>query len=992
MPAPGVQVREFDLAAYLPVDANAIVGVIGPATKGPTNQLSSFTDEGNLVNYHGRPVDGHHAVRAAIRYTRYGNQLRFVRIAGSLLATAYAEQIKTVGSATIPIIRFEAASAGTWANGAVTVNITLNGSPATSFNVYVLFHGTLVERYDNLTNANAETTINNNSSYVRLTIHEDAGTTLPDSTIDSTTSQFVPLVLASGNDGAFASTSSEDSSTGGISAQESWSYSYTGSGAVYTQSEGRAIAPGTLSITDGTETFTDNGDGTLTGSVTGTGVVNYRTGEWMVTFAASPVGAVSVSYNAGTYEVIGSSSATEVTDSGAISRPGVAPGTVAIYDPRLDVLDIGDGTFAGINMSPATKIVPGSLTITTVDIADNQMTVTDDGNGAITGDVAAPGTIDYATGVITFAFNANIKNLQDVLASFRTMVEDDAVGGLSGDKIAGTINYQTGAWTLVYTLTPAGDHTPGRQDASSIMCVFRHCTVIEFGDNIETEFTGNLEEYPVKAGSVQIEYATGTYLTDDGAGNLTGAGGSGTINYQTGAIALDFSSAPASGFAIRAFYSPVIIHCTSKYAGPIGNERSTLTDGLFAWIDKSTSTPASPQAAQWYRFRVMFNNGGGSTAIETFDRLRTMAELIETVNDPSTGSEYVTLEETGVVGVPDIAFDSGAGQKLGMDGAFSNDDVIGAQVGPVFTGLQLFSNPENVPMHFITAPGLYHRQIQLAGINLCESRRCIWIFSIPDLDHTDKGAQFVNGEYNAASVGGTPVPTADVPYPPLAAINSSHAVNAFSWLQYYDQYVDAEVWEPGEAEILALAAKVQNQYEAWFPLAGLRRGQIGNVVSLRYSPTAGERERTYGLVGTRIEVINSFVDFVGQGIYLYGQRTMAREAKATDRLHVRWTANLIANALIVAGRQFVFELNDQILWREIKSAVDDILNPIAVKRGIYDYRIVCDATTNTPEVIQNEKKAICKLFIKFTEAAEIIEFQMIFTPTSADFSEVAPLG
>lgn len=990
---PGVSVKEFNLAAYVPAGSNAIVGMVGPATKGPVNEWNQFTAEGNLVNFHGRPVDRQHMIRAAIRYLRYGNQLNVVRIAGTLLNTAWVAQEKEVDGEIIPIIKFEAASAGTWANDVLKINISLNGDPASSYNIYVLFHGRIVERYDNLTNSTVETTINNNSEYIRVTLHDDAGTTLPDSTKDENIAQFVPMILTRGDDGAFASTKSEESSTGGISAQNTWSYSYSGSGTDYSKEEGRVIAPGTLAIDDGTETFTDNADGTLTGNNGGDGRVNYRTGSWDITFGAAPTTPVNVSYMAGTYEVLGSSSAAEATDSGTASRPGISAGSLVIHDPRDDIIDVGDGTFAAIAMTPAVKIVPGSVTIMTRNILNNVMTVTDDGNGVLDGDVAAPGTIDYTTGAISFSFAADIKNGEDVVAGFKTVVEDSGAGVLSGDSVAGTINYQTGEWTLVYTLTPAGDHTPRRADGGSIEGIFKHVTVAGVGDNTETEFTGTLEEYPIKPGSLTVLFAVGTTLSDDGNGNITGTGGTGTIDYQTGEFSLTFTSAPALGFAIEMSYDSIILHVTSLGAGPLGNERDPITDGIFAWLDKSDNSPMDPPSRQWYRFRVLFNNGtgAGAQAIETFDSLRSLDHLVDTING-NNGSEYVKIERTGYIGEPNIEYDGGDGQKAGMDGAFTAADVIGTQVGPVFTGLQLFSNPEAVPMHFITTPGLYHRQIQAAGIELCENRRCVWVFSIPDLEHTYDARDFVNGEYNAAAPGGIAIPTAQVPYPPLAAIDSSYAFCSFSWLQYYDQYAEAEVYEPGEGDIMALAAQVDTDYESWYPIAGLRRGQIINLSRLRYSPTEGERRATYGRVGTRIEVINSFVRFIGQGVYLYGQRTMSREVTATDRLHVRWTANLIANSLVLVGRRFPFELNDEILWREVRASVYNIIEPIMRKRGVYDYRIVCDATTNTPEVIQNEKKVIAKLFIQFTEAAEEIEFQMIFTPVTVDFAEVAPLG
>jgi hypothetical protein len=989
--AAGVTVTEYDLAAYLPRGSSAIFGIIGPMAKGPTDQLTTFTDPGNFVNYHGRPVNNQYCMRAGIRYLKYGNQLKVVRIAGTLLSTAYAVQRKSISGTEVDFIRFDAKSSGTWGNTDIKVNITHNST--SSYNVWVYFRGVRVERFDNVTNSNVETTINNNSNYINATLHASAGTTFPDSTVNSTTGQLVPLVLAGGDDGAFASTRS-DSSTGGIGAQNLWSYTIAASATTsYSGSEGRYIAPGTMTVADGTETFTDDGHGVLTGSVSGTGVVDYLTGEWSLTFAAAPTLATTVTYYAGTYEIIGSASDGTTNYEGTLSRYGSRPEYITIYMPREDQLDIGDGLTAAYSVTVGGPIVPGSISISTVSTANAAMTATDtDGDGNLSGDISS-GTINYTSGAIAVTFTSNVKNLEPIMATFKTTAVDNGSGVLAGDKVAGTINYQTGAWTLVFTLTPTGDHVPGLENAGSFETVFRHTTVAEFGDASETAFTGTLNEYPIKIGSVVVVHGSGATLTDNGDGTLTGAGGSGTINYYTGAYTLTFTGAPALGFPIQIYYDSIVLHTTCKYCGDIGNERTTITDGFFCWLDKDPNTPTTNPADQWYRFRVMFNNGSGATAVETFNALTTVAKVVETVNDATNGSDYVTIEETGVTGELDVSYDSSLGQKLGMDGAFTMADVIGEHVGPSYTGLQLFSNPETVPVHFLSAPGMWHRQVQLAGQELSESegRNAVWLFSIPDFENPYDARDFTNGEYNAATPGGVAVPTALIPYPPLATINSSHMFTIFPWTKYYDQYVDAEVWEPGEGQVAALLGRVERNFEAWFPIAGLRRGDLDDVVEIRYSPDKAQRAAISGLNGTRIEVVNSFVDFAGLGLYCYGHSTMAREATATDILSTRWTTNLIANALILKGRYLPFEINDEVLWREARSMVRGILEPIKRKRGIENYRVVCDATTNTADVIA-ARQFVCKVFIQFKQPAEEIEFQLIHTPLTTSFDEVAPLG
>jgi len=648
--AAGVVIQQRVGAVSNPAGTVGPMGMVGVATRGRTNKLYEFTDASNFTSELGNPISNHYGPRAALRYLKYGNQLKYIRVAGTLLRFAQVAQEQLVGSEIIPIITFTADSKGTWANDVLKVAINHNGSPASSYDVWVYFYDKLVESFTNLTNGNVETTINNNSEFITVALHMNAGTTFPDSTINTATEQHVFLILANGDDGAFASSKSEDSSAGGLANQNNWSYTLTpNTTLIYSNSEGKAIAPGSLVIATATpaESFVDNEDGTLTGSVTGTGFVDYDTGDWTVTFAAIPTANVTVAYDAGTTEVAGSTQAGTTNFSGSVGRRGVVSDTLTFFNPRNDQLDLGDGATAAYTPTLGPNIVRGSFTVTAIDVAGNTLTVTDDGSGALTGDVTAPGTINYVTGACSWTFSADVGNTQPITGKFKMHVIDDGAGVLAGDggNVSGTINYQTGAWTLVNTLTPAGDFVPDMEAGGEIQSVYQHCTVLGFGDAIEDTFSGTLEEYPVKPGSVVVQYGTSISFTDDGNGNLTpsSGAGTGTVNYYTGAISVTYTTAPAaSGFAVRATYDSIIVHVTCKYPSVIGNERTVLTDGLYVWVDKSPSTPAdTPFNQQWYRLRVFFNDGSGSAVIETFDLAQSVAALVTLVNDEVNGSSVI---------------------------------------------------------------------------------------------------------------------------------------------------------------------------------------------------------------------------------------------------------------------------------------------------------------------------------------------------------------
>ena len=189
MPAAGIDIRLFDAAVYAPQVTDAIVGMIGPATKGPTNRITDFTDEGNFVNQHGRPADrAMYGPRAGIRYLHRGNKLKYVRVAGRNLAVATL----VMGNAA-----------------ALT---------ATTYNVFVYFQGQLVESFLALDNGIVVSKINNGSSRVRVALATGAGATLPDSTVNTQTGALDRVSFVGGDDGAFAKTESAYSSTSGVAA------------------------------------------------------------------------------------------------------------------------------------------------------------------------------------------------------------------------------------------------------------------------------------------------------------------------------------------------------------------------------------------------------------------------------------------------------------------------------------------------------------------------------------------------------------------------------------------------------------------------------------------------------------------------------------------------------------------------------------------------------------------------------------------------------
>jgi len=213
-------------------------------------------------------------------------------------------------------------------------------------------------------------------------------------------------------------------------------------------------------------------------------------------------------------------------------------------------------------------------------------------------------------------------------------------------------------------------------------------------------------------------------------------------------------------------------------------------------------------------------------------------------------------------------------------------------------------------------------------------------------------------------------------------INSSYAVLDSGWKYQLDTYNNLLRLVPLNADIAGLVARTEFTNEAWFSPAGFNRGQLNNVVKLAYNPTQeAHRDELY----TR--QINPVVSFPGQGTILYGDKTMQTRPSAFDRINVRRLFIILEKAIATASKFFLFEQNDEFTRVQFKNLVVPFLKTIQARRGITDFKVVCDETNNTGEVI-DRNEFVADIFIKPTRSVNFISLNFVATKTGVNFSEV----
>ncbi|MAE56319.1 MAG: hypothetical protein CMK23_10010 [Porticoccaceae bacterium] len=212
--------------------------------------------------------------------------------------------------------------------------------------------------------------------------------------------------------------------------------------------------------------------------------------------------------------------------------------------------------------------------------------------------------------------------------------------------------------------------------------------------------------------------------------------------------------------------------------------------------------------------------------------------------------------------------------------------------------------------------------------------------------------------------------------------SSSYAVFDSGYKRQYDRYNDEYFWMPLNPDTAGLTARAEFTNDAWFSPAGLNRGFINNVVKLSFNPNQTDRDQLYP------NRVNPVVTFRGQGTLLYGDKTALSRPSAFDRINVRRLFIVLEKAIATAAKFQLFEFNDDLTRRTFVNAVEPFLAEISARRGITDFRVVCDTSNNTGQVIDGNR-FVADIYIKPARSINFITLNFVAVRTGVSFSEVA---
>ena len=289
-----------------------------------------------------------------------------------------------------------------------------------------------------------------------------------------------------------------------------------------------------------------------------------------------------------------------------------------------------------------------------------------------------------------------------------------------------------------------------------------------------------------------------------------------------------------------------------------------------------------------------------------------------------------------------------------------------ATAGNINSSYSLFANADSVDISLIMAGATTGTTVPNHLISIAETRKDCLVFVSP---------QYSDVVDNSGNEATDIAATADT------YTKSSFAVMDSGWKYQYDKYNDVYRWVPLNGDIAGLCVRTDNERDPWFSPAGLNRGIIKNVVRLAWNPTQAERDAIYK------KGVNSVVTFPGEGTILYGDKTLLNRPSAFDRINVRRLFIVLEKSIARAARSSLFEFNDEFTRAAFVNLVEPYLRNVQGRRGIFDFRVVCDSTNNTGEVI-DQNQFVGDIYIKPARSINYIQLNFVAVRTGVNFYEI----
>ena len=389
-----------------------------------------------------------------------------------------------------------------------------------------------------------------------------------------------------------------------------------------------------------------------------------------------------------------------------------------------------------------------------------------------------------------------------------------------------------------------------------------------------------------------------------------------------------------------------VVDAGGKFSGTKGTVLET-----FPFVSLATNAKTADGSSNY--IKDVINRTSGYIWNPGFDSDFTVANAGQAA---TTGLDYQL--SAGVRDVKLYAMDSGS-------------DATVLDVGDYITGFDQFEDKDQIQVDFLIAPSMASKTDAVTIVND--------LVSIAQ--GTRKDCVVVASPNKNAVVGATtPVTTSLETTDAFTA--SSYLVVDNNYLKVYDKYNDNFINIPAASSTAGIMAATDVNAAAWFSPGGPRRGQYLGVTSIAYSPNKAERDVLYR------KGVNPVANIPGQGLLLFGDKTKLARPSAFDRINVRRLFLVIERAIALAARNVMFEFNDEFTRANFVGVVEPFLRDVQGRRGITDFRVVCDETNNTSAVV-DRNEFVATILVKPARSINFVTLNFVAVRSGVDFAEIA---
>lgn len=538
------------------------------------------------------------------------------------------------------------------------------------------------------------------------------------------------------------------------------------------------------------------------------------------------------------------------------------------------------------------------------------------------------------------------------------------VGNVTSNTITGSFSLSVGSNTAALTFVSDGVVGAANTYANTIANSITVGDLITVGNaSIGTQY---MQVKTIGSVTANASVATFTLGFDSVYKLSTDYTASNTINGNTSVINVTRSWQ----YANRTNGAPA----TSNYVANFGN--SAAVDTLHAVVvdqdGQFTGAPGSVLEVYQNLSRATDAKSDNGASLYYKTVINDNSAYVWWANDRSGAASNTALNITSSTNSTPLTLDFAGG----TDGySESNTSIF-----PVLaSGYDLFNSTEQVDVSLVlqgkpiggstTVNGQTVTNFQLANYiiqNICETRKDCIAFISPD-DSTARS----NPGNEATSIVNWFGAVAD----------STYYVSDSSYKYMYDRYNDVYRYVPLNGDIAGLCARTETTNDAWWSPAGFNRGQIKNIVKLRYNPTLPNRDLLYK------NSVNPVVTFPGQGTVLFGDKTGTKKSSAFDRINIRRLFITLERAISNSSRFSLFEFNDEFTRSQFRNLVIPYLRDVQARRGITDFLVVCDATNNTGDRI-DRNEFWGDIYIKPNRSINFIQLNFVAVRTGVQFSTI----